>query len=206
MERDAPVDDVTGSPLPHRSMPTTAWPRRGRSSRRQASDPEADDGGVPSFLGSHRARDSRSPLHRVEVDRIGYAFQPDRADAVMEKVSRSIVSATSSLTRTWPAISVFRDPRGEVDRATEVVASFEDHRSGLDPEVRGRQARVGDRLQEIDGRWHRVFGSTEVEHHAVAEPLDDLAAVSVGLSLDDRRQPDASSAAASSPRSSVNRV
>jgi RibD domain-containing protein len=64
----------------------------------------------------------------------------------------------------------FPDPRGETHRAAEVVACLEDDRSAVDPDVRGRQARVGDRLQDLEGRRHRVLGATGV---APYEPSDE---------------------------------
>src|SRR6187397_1377319 len=94
-----------------------------RSSRRQARDPEADDGDVPSLLGSHRGRLSVPPPDRVEADRIGDAFQRHRADvgdgeAFLVDRPDDVVAHED-----LPCERLPRDPGGKVDRATEVVTA-----------------------------------------------------------------------------------
>ncbi len=61
MDREAPVDDVTGWPLPHRSMPTTRTSSPSeRPGRRQPGHPEAD-------------HDDIGMLRHLDVVRHGYA-------------------------------------------------------------------------------------------------------------------------------------
>src|SRR5262245_8511223 len=72
---------------------------------------------------------------------------------------------------------VLRDPRGDVHRLAVVIAFLVEDRPGVELHVGGRQARPGqavDHLQRARNARPRI---PEVEHHAVAEPLDRLAAV-----------------------------
>ena len=58
----------------------------------------------------------------------------------------------------------------------------------MKPDMGRRQARVGDPGDHVEGRQDTRPGIAEVEHHAVAEPLDRLAAVLDRGSLDEPGQ------------------
>ncbi len=72
---------------------------------------------------------------------------------------------------------VVRDPRRDVDRGPVVVALLEDHRAGVEPHVRRRQTGPGHACDHLDRREHALPRVGEVEHDAVAEPLDGPPAV-----------------------------
>ena len=77
------------------------------------------------------------------------------------------------------------DPRREVDRRAVVVALLEDDRTSVKADMRRRQSGFGDALDHLECRDHARPGVREMQHHAIAEPLDGPAAVLDRGSLDD---------------------
>src|SRR5687768_10175198 len=72
---------------------------------------------------------------------------------------------------------VVRDARRQVDRLPEVVALLVQHRSGMQADMGRRETDAARLLHHLQGGLDAGAGIAEVEHHAVAEPLDRLAAV-----------------------------
>ena len=171
------------------SAATTSTDERGRAPRapRRVRSSSSGDGveedGFRDALQVHRA-------HRLEGDTV--------RDHAIDDLLRDEDLARRRL---------FRDPRGEVDRATEVVASLEDHRSGLEPDVRGRQARAATASRSSSAAAgtassaRRKWSITpSPSHFTTLPPWRSACRWTSGVSRV------ASSAAASSPRSSVSRV
>src|SRR5262245_29083574 len=72
---------------------------------------------------------------------------------------------------------VVGDPRGQVHGLAEVVALLEQDRPRGEADVRRRQPLGSERIHHLQGRADTRTRIGEVEHHAVAEPLDPLAPV-----------------------------
>ena len=87
---------------------------------------------------------------------------------------------------------VVGDARGEVHGLAEVVALLKEDRPRVQADVRRRQPGGRQPVHHLEGGSHAGARVAEVEHHAVAEPLDGLAAVLHGAALHqprDRRRP-----------------
>ena len=81
--------------------------------------------------------------------------------------------------------SVLGDPRRNVHRPAEIVAFLEQDRPGVESDMRRGQIRLGGAFHHFQGGQDGASRLAEIEHHAVAQPLDRLAAVVDGGPLDE---------------------
>ena len=79
------------------------------------------------------------------------------------------------------------DARAEVHGLAEVVALLEEDRPRVQADVGRRQPGGRQPVHHLEGGAHAGAGVAEVEHHAVAQPLDGLAAVLHGAALHEPR-------------------
>ena len=94
-------------------------------------------------------------------------------------------STTAWLTSTSPGRAYSADPCGEVHGLAEVVAFLEEHRSGMQADVGGWQPGRSDAGDHLERGRNAGPGVTEMEHHAIAQPLHGTTAVLEGCARDD---------------------
>ena len=184
---------------------TTSPTMRMRSFTGRPYGDEEPASSCPSVLSSGRARSAGSG-GGVQAHGAGHALELDRADLPEGDLrpARGVdhLLADEHLARS----GVVGDPRGDVHRLAVVVALLEDHRPGVQADVRRRQPGLGHARHHLEGGHDARAGVREVEHDPVAQPLDRPAAVLDRRALHQPAELLASSAAAASPRSWVRRV
>ena len=92
-------------------------------------------------------------------------------------------SATACADEHLAGPRVVGDPRGEVHGLAEVVALLIQDRPRVQSDVGRRQSGGREPAHHLERGAHTGAGVGEVEHHAVAQPLDGLAAVPHGVAL-----------------------
>src|SRR5690606_37435553 len=113
----------------------------------------------------------------VDVDGSGHALEGHRPDLARCELAFWDRLDDLACDEHFARAGVVGEAGGDVHGTAEIVTLLEHHGTGVDPHPGGRQLLLVEPLEHDEGSVHTIGGPVEVEHHAVAEELDEITLV-----------------------------
>jgi hypothetical protein len=114
---------------------------------------------------------------RIELDYAGYPLQLDGTDGGEDDFCPARRIDNFLRDEYLACARVVCDPCGHVHSSSEVVTLLEEDRPRVESHMRRRQTGGAHAIDHLQGGHHAWPRIAEVEHDAVAQPLDRLASV-----------------------------